>query len=65
MRIRRALILAFALAALLVCARAVFADDGPYNTNPPYCRGASMLSVFWWYYDCMYPDDPTWGQVPG
>ena len=41
------------------------AADGPYNSNPPLCRTTTPLNIWWWYFDCMYPDPPDWGQVPG
>lgn len=41
------------------------ADDGPpYNTNPSWCRNHTPLNPLWWWpYQCMYPDDPQYGMA--
>ena len=43
----------------------VRAEDGPYNTNPPYCRTHGPGDLLWWWNACMYPDPPDWGEVGG
>lgn len=37
------------------------AMEGPYNSNPPYCRSSSPWDPLWWYFECQYPDPPDWG----
>ena len=59
----KAALVAGLMALGLIVARPVLALDGPYNSNPPYCRSHDAAYPLWWWYECMYPDPPDWGQV--
>ena len=61
----KAALIAFVFMAGMVTATVavLHAEEGPYNSNPPFCREHTAANPLWWYYECMYPDDPSWGKV--